>query len=132
MEYGADIVSLNDFFSHYNDENYNGTRPYRIFFPNNIESSSATKYYLFYNSPANETGFTQKPVYSGNAAKVDYLLRFYIISPELYKALKGIAAHTGSTEPNLANSFKNPIPSWSNVKGGLGYFGSCLIQYYNL
>ncbi len=58
------------------------------------------------------------------------LVLFYQLSSELYLTLRGVAAQ----ESTNRNQFVSPVAVTSNVKNGLGYFGSCIvhrIQLYN-
>ena len=53
-------------------------------------------------------------------------VKFYQLSPELYFALRGIAAQESTSGSRISDMFITPVAVRSNIKGGLGYFGSCL------
>jgi len=100
---------------------------FRTYFENNFERSYGNKSVVFFSNKlfrGNKYVFSNR---GAGGAGVDIVM-FYQLSPELYSTLRGIAAQQ-STNRDL---FVSPVSATTNVKNGLGYFGSCYAQRIQL
>lgn len=96
---------------------------FRTYFENDHERSFGNKSVVFFSNKlfrGNEHVFSNM----GSSGAGVGIVMFYQLSPELYTTLRGIAAQQ-STNRDL---FVSPVSATTNVKNGLGYFGSCYAQ----
>lgn len=95
--------------------------------PNDREAWGG-KYVFLSNIPFAGNEFTINEKGYGYSADSEEFINIYLMSPELYKSFKGIAAQN-STSNSLVVT---PVPAYNSIIGGLGYFGSVVVHTINL
>ncbi|MCX7987407.1 MAG: DUF4249 domain-containing protein [Bacteroidales bacterium] len=109
----------------------------KIFF----ELLDSSMYGLYFRNPEKDFGrpsvvFYSNKTFIGNSYPLTFetyfgpstYLHFITLSSELYYALRSIATQNSLQKSNLNNLFSSPNQIISNVKGGLGFVGSCNIS----
>ena len=87
-----------------------------------LDWDSNTETVFFQSNPSETNNFTFER--GGLTAKYRNHFNIYQLSPNLYKTFKGYAAHDATND----KLFVTPVPACNSIKGGLGYFGACLVQ----